>query len=124
MTLTEQVRILDDKTKANQAEYDLDREAVKISALSSKELDKYEYLTGLGYKPDVIQRAKFEYSPLGEAFHKVFKKDYINEKVIKYDNDLTYDSAHNFNKYNACNFFVISSTDSKFDTINKFYKIF
>ena len=33
-----------DKIKANQAQYDLDREAAKISALSSKELDKYEYL--------------------------------------------------------------------------------
>ena len=55
MTLTEQVKILD-----------LDREAAKRSALSSKDLDKYEYLTGedLGYKPDVIQRAKSEYSPL------------------------------------------------------------
>ena len=77
MTLTKQVKILDDNIKANKAQYDLDREAAKISALSFKELDKYEYLTGedLGYKPDVIQRTKFEYSPLGEAFNKVFKKD-------------------------------------------------
>ena len=66
MTLIEQVKILDDKIKANKAQYDLDREAAKISALSSGELEKYEYLTGedLGYKPDVIQKAKFEYSPL------------------------------------------------------------
>ena len=58
MTLTEQVKILDDKIKANQAQYYLDREAAKKTALSSKELDKYEYLTGedLGYKPDVIQK--------------------------------------------------------------------
>ena len=64
MTLTEQVRILDDKIKANKAQNDLDREAAKIPALSSDELEKYEYLTGedLGYKPDVIQKAKFEYS--------------------------------------------------------------
>ena len=56
-------KILDDKTKANQAEYDLDRKAAKISALSSKELDKYEYLTSedLGYKPRVVKQAKFEY---------------------------------------------------------------
>ena len=66
MTLSEQVKILDDKIKANKGQYDLDREAAKISALSSGELEKYEYLTGedLGYKPDVIQKAKFEYSPL------------------------------------------------------------
>ena len=42
MTLTEQVKILDDKIKANQAQYDLDREAAKISALYSKQFDKYE----------------------------------------------------------------------------------
>ena len=82
MTLTEQVEILDDKIKANKAQYDLDREAAKIGALSSKNLEKYEYLTGedLGHKPDVIQRAKFEYSLLEEAFNKVFKKDDKNKK--------------------------------------------
>ena len=66
MTLTEQVKILDDKIKANKAQYDLDREAAKISVLSSGELEKYEYLTGedLEYTPDVIEKAKFEYSPL------------------------------------------------------------
>ena len=54
MTLTEQVKILDDNIKANKAQYDLDREAAKISALSGGELVKYEYLTGkdLGYKKD------------------------------------------------------------------------
>ena len=82
MTLTEQVKILDNKIRANKSQYDLDRQAAKISALSSKDLEKYEYLTGedLEYKPDIIQRAKYEYSPLGEAFNKVFKKDDKNEK--------------------------------------------
>ena len=111
MTLTEQDKILDDKIKANQAQFDLDREAAKISALSSKELDKYEYLTGedLGYKPDAIHRAKFEYSPLGETFNKVFKKDDKSKKVIKYDNHLVYKSVHNFNKYSVPSFNEISS---------------
>ena len=56
MTLTDQFKTLDDKIKANKAQYDLDREAAKISALSSGKLEKYGYLTGedLGYKPDVI----------------------------------------------------------------------
>ena len=60
------------KIRSNQAQYDLDRQNAKISALSSGELDKYEYLTGedLGYKPDVVQNAKFEYSPLGQVFNK------------------------------------------------------
>ena len=72
MTLTEEVKIADDKIKANKTQYELDREAAKISALSSGELEKYEYLTGedLGYKPDVIQKATFEYSPLGKVFNK------------------------------------------------------
>ena len=46
MTLTEQVKILDNKIKLNKAQYDLDSQAAKISALSSKDLEKYEYLTG------------------------------------------------------------------------------
>ena len=53
MKLTDELKILDDKIKANQAQYDLSKEAATISVLSSKILDKYEYLTGedLGYKP-------------------------------------------------------------------------
>ena len=64
MPLTDKFKILDDKIKANQAQYDLDREASKTSALSSKELDKYEYLTlkDLGYKPVVVEQAKFQCS--------------------------------------------------------------
>ena len=48
----------------------LDRKNPEISAKSSGELDKYKYLTGedLGYKPDVLTQAKFEYSPLGKVF--------------------------------------------------------
>ena len=44
------------------------------------------------------------------------------KKIIKHHNDLVYNSVHNFNKYSVPNFNEISSTDSKFDTINKFYK--
>ena len=81
MTLTEQVKILDEKIKANKAQYDLDREAAKISALSSGELEKHQHLTGedLGYKPDVIQKEKFEYSPLGKVFNKGLDESYKKE---------------------------------------------
>ena len=50
----------------NEVQFDLDRKAAKISALSSNNLDKYEYLTGenLGLKPSTIEQAKLEYSPL------------------------------------------------------------
>ena len=56
----------------NEAQYDLDGKAAKISALSSNNLDKYEYLTGedLGLKPSTIEQTKFEYSPLGKIFNK------------------------------------------------------
>ena len=72
MTVTDQLKILDNKIKANQAQYDLDRLVAKISAYSSGDLRKYEYLTGkdLGYKPSVIEQAKFDYSPLGMSLSK------------------------------------------------------
>ena len=64
MTVTDQIKILNRKIKQNESQYDLDREAPKISALSSKNLDKYELLTGedLGLKPSTIEQIKFEYS--------------------------------------------------------------
>ena len=73
----------------------------------------------LGYKPDVIQREKFEYSQLEEAFNKIFKKDNKVSKD-KYDDDLKHDCV--YNKYRVSNFNEISSIDSKFDTLKKFYK--
>ena len=127
ITLNEQVKIFDDKIRTNKAQYDLDRQNALIPALSSKNLKHYEYLTGknLEYKPDVIQRAKFEYSPLGATFNKVFKKDDKNKKkIIKYSDNLVYNSVHNFDKYSVSSFNEISSIDSKFDTINKFYEDF
>ena len=61
----------------NEAQYDLDRKAAKISALSSNNLDRYEYLTGedLGLKPSTVEQAKFEYSTLGNIFNKGLSKD-------------------------------------------------
>ena len=85
MTLTKQVEILDDKIKANKAQYDLDRQATKISALSSGKLEKYEYLTGkkLGYEPDVVQKSKFEYSPLRQVFNKGLDVSDRKEGLLK-----------------------------------------
>ena len=58
MTITDQTKILNRKLMQNEPQYDLDRKAAKISALSSNNLDKYEYLTGedLDLKPS--QKAK------------------------------------------------------------------
>ena len=76
MKLTDELKILDDKIKTNQAQYDLDREATKIFALSSKELDKYGHLTRehLGYEPGVAEEVKFEQSPMGKTFNKGLEK--------------------------------------------------
>ena len=77
MTVIDQIKILNRKIKQNEVQYDLDREAAKISALPSTNLDKYEYLTGedLGLKPSTVEKAKFEYSPLGMSLNKVFNKN-------------------------------------------------
>ena len=85
MTVTDQIKILDRKILQNEAQYDLDRKAAKISALSSNNLNKFEYLTGedLGYKPSVIEQAKFEHSPLGKIFNKGFNKHDQKEGLFK-----------------------------------------
>ena len=77
MTVTDQIKILNRKIKQNEAQYDLDRKAAKISALSSKNLDKYEYLTGedLNYKPSTVEQAKFDYAPLSKFFNKGLKEE-------------------------------------------------
>ena len=85
MTITDQINILNRKIKQNEAQYDLDREAAKISAFSSNNLDKYEYLTGedLDLKPSTVEQAKFEYSPLGKIFNKCLSEDDKKEEILK-----------------------------------------
>ena len=81
MTVTDQIR--DEKLQ-----YDIDRKAAKISAKSSGKLHKYEYLTGEDILPSnqqqIIEQAKFTYSPLGKAFEKQIKTiEDQGEKQIK-----------------------------------------
>ena len=85
MTRKEQVKILDDKVKANNAQYDLDRMNAEISAYSIGNLPKYEYLTktDLNYKPNAFEQAKFEYSPLGKVFTDGLDKSDKNESLLK-----------------------------------------
>ena len=85
MTVTDQIKILNRKIKQNESQYDLDRKAAKISALSSNNLDKYEYLTGedLGLKPSTVEQAKFEYSPLGKIFNKGLSEEDKKEGLFK-----------------------------------------
>ena len=79
---------IEDQIKDEKLQYDINREAAKISALSSGKLGKYEYLTGEEILPSnqqqIIQQAKFAYSPLRKAFEKQIKtiKDQ-GEKQVK-----------------------------------------
>ena len=69
----------------NEAQYELDRKAAKISALSSNNLDKHEYLIGqdLGLKASTVDQAKFQYSPLGKNFNKGLSEDDEKEGLFK-----------------------------------------
>ena len=70
MTINDQIR--DEKLR-----YDINREAAKISALSSGKIHKYEYLTGKDILPSnqqqIIEQARFTYSSIGKAFEKRIK---------------------------------------------------
>ena len=78
---------IEDQIKDEKLQYDINREAAKISALSSGKIDKYEYLAGEEILPSnqqqIIQQAKFTYSPLGKAFEKQIKtiEDQGNKQV-------------------------------------------
>ena len=83
MTKSDQIKILNDKIKANNAQYDINRLNAEISAYFSGDLDKNECLTkqDLKYKPDALEQAKFEYSPLGKVFNDGLNKKDKTEKV-------------------------------------------
>ena len=65
MTKSDQIKILNDTIKANNVQYDINRLNAEISAYSSGDLDKYEFLTkqDLKYKPDALEQIKLTYSP-------------------------------------------------------------
>ena len=68
---------IDNQIKDEKLQYDINREAAKISALSSSKIHKYEYLTGKDILPSnrqqIIEQAKFTYFPLGKASEKQTK---------------------------------------------------
>ena len=102
----------------NQSQHNRERETAKISALLRKELDNYEYLTGedLAFKPEVVQKIKLEYSPLGEALSNEGKsKADTGDKVVninKQDKNLFYISQHSFVKFKDISDFKELSLDS------------
>ena len=83
MTRKDQIKILDDKIKANNVQYDLDRMNAETSAHCCGDLPKNEYLTkkDLGYKPDAVEKVKFEYSPIGKVFTDGLAKEDKSKKV-------------------------------------------
>ena len=93
MTRKDQIKILDDKIKSNTNQYKLDRLNAEISAFSSGDLNKYEFLMrkDLKYKPNALDKAKFEFSPLGKAFSVGLDKtsqSYKEEGAIKLLKDI------------------------------------
>ena len=126
----------------------LDRKNAEISAKSSGELDKYEYLTGedLNYKPDALTQAKFEYSLLGKILTFGSTKEDKKEGLIKrlaninkandlhnlrdintniYPRDIDYYRL-NKDKIDTRRFYDVhnklESLEEKFFMINEFYK--
>ena len=85
MTRKEQNKMINDKIEANKRQYSLDRINAEISAYSSGDLPKYEYLTknDLVYKPNTFEKAKFEYSPLGKVFTDGLDKSDKKEGLLK-----------------------------------------
>ena len=83
MTRKEKIKILNDKIEANKRQYDLDRINTEIWAYSSGDLPKFEYLTKnyLGFKPDAVQKVKFEYSPIGKVFTDGLAKEDKSKKI-------------------------------------------
>ena len=93
MTRKEQIEILDNKIDSNINQYKINRLNAEISAFSSGDLNKHGFLTckDLKHKPNALDKARFEFSPLGKAFSTGLDKnvqDYQEEGVIKLLKDI------------------------------------
>ena len=120
MTRKEQNKILDDKIESNTNQYKLDRLNAEISAFSSGDLNKYEFLTrkDLKYKPNALDKAKFEFPPLGKAFSVGLDKTpqgYQEEGVIKLLKDIRDGLAGGVNRRPNDNRSDDNRPDDRFD---------
>ena len=93
MTRKEQNKILDAKIESNINQYKVDRLNAEISAFSSGDLNKYEFLKriDLNYKPNAFDKARFKFSPLGQTFNTGLDKNaqgYQEEGIIKLLKDI------------------------------------
>ena len=113
----------------NEAQYDLDRNAAKISILSSNNLDKYEDLNGedLELKPSTAEQAKFEYSPLGKIFNKGLDKDDKKEglfKRLKNIEDKNKEQLKLLSNANKTSSYIKNESDYNYDNNFAFYKFY
>ena len=111
----------------NEAQYDLDKKAAIISAQSSKNLDKVECLTceDLGLKPNTIEQARFEYSPLGKIFNKELCEDDKKEgllKRLKNIEDKNEEQLKQLSNINKTSSYIKNESDYNYD--NSFTEIF
>ena len=95
---------IEDQIKDEKLQYNINREAAKISALSSGKIDKYEYLTGEEILPSnqqqITEQAKFAYSPLGKAFEKQTKTiEDQGKKQIKTIQDKSLEKIKRYSDY-------------------------
>ena len=120
---------INDQIKDEKLQYDINREAAKISALSSGKLHKYEYLTGEDTLPSnqkqIIEQTKFTYSPLGNAFEKQIKT--IEDQGKKQVDALNTLKSDNNKKLEIKNEDIIPesafASDEAMEELNKILKI-
>ena len=131
MTKSDQIKILNDKIKANNAQYNINRLNAEIFAFSEGDLDKYEFLTrkDLKDKPPALDKAKFEFSHLGKAFNQGLDKkaeNYKEEALIKLLKDIRERivrpiGGNNDNRNNGGN---NDDNDDNYDNGEEFIKTF
>ena len=117
MNHRKQNKILDAKIESNINQYKVDRLNAEISAFSNGDLNKYEFLKriDLNYKPNALEQAKFEFSPLGKTFSTGLNKtipNYQKEGVIKLLKDIKNGLSNRINMQRK-------DTKLSFDDINK-----
>ena len=118
---------IDDQIKDEKLQYGINREAAKISALSSGNIHKYEYLTGEDILPSnqqqIIEQAKFTYSPLGKAFEKQIKTiEDQGEKQVKTLNTLKSDNNNKLTIEDVIPKSIFASDEAK-EELNKIKEI-
>ena len=116
---------IENEIKDEKPQYDISREAAKISALSSGKIDKYEYLTGKEILPSnqqqIIEQAKFSYSPLGKAFEKQTETiEDQGEKQIKAIQDNKEQSVNINNDDDYKNKLLLSKEREIFEGLTKY----